>query len=79
MSQNTIKALWESYQNEVIPKEAGQVQRDECKQSFYAGCAALYSILSDLDGRSDNEVDRLACNLQLELKLFMKSISRRVN
>jgi hypothetical protein len=40
----TIKESWESYEDLVIPKTAGPVQRHETKQAFYAGAFVVFGI-----------------------------------
>lgn len=45
MSEQRIKAAWESYRTEVIPKNAGQTQIIECRRAFYAGAGALLGVI----------------------------------
>lgn len=40
-----VETAWNDYQRRVIPPKASQVQVDECKRAFYAGCGELLSIL----------------------------------
>ena len=40
----TAAELWESYETEVLPKDAPDVQRVECKRAFYAGAFAVACI-----------------------------------
>lgn len=44
MKLSTIHDQWKSYEKEVIPKEASQAQRTECKRAFYAGATGIFMI-----------------------------------
>jgi hypothetical protein len=37
----TIAEMWQSYDRDVLPPEAGEVQRRETKRAFYAGVWSL--------------------------------------
>lgn len=56
----SLKTDWESYLNQIVPKHAGEVQKRETKQAFYAGAWALFTLVlhgdpEDLD-RAQNEL-----------------------
>lgn len=40
---------WQSYKEQVIPKEAGEVQLNETERAFYSGALALFNCLLELD------------------------------
>lgn len=41
---HTIKKQWESYNTEVVPRQAGITQRKETRRAFYAGATAMAGI-----------------------------------
>lgn len=43
-----IEKAWEGFERMVVPKEAGQVQRESMKMSFYAGCTVLYGVMVNM-------------------------------
>ena len=52
---------WSSYQAEVVPAEAPDVQREECKRAFYAGAQAMFNEVMktaelDSDDASEGEI-----------------------
>ncbi len=65
-----IESAFEIYEKEVIPKDAGPVQRSETKQAFFGGAAITITALlkaMDLDGESqteDESVERLALTIE---------------
>ncbi len=70
-SPDSIKGLWESYSTEVVPPDAGPIQRTECQRAFYGGCACFLGLLMDvLDGGLEPTaadlalMDRLASELR---------------
>lgn len=42
---NTIREEWESYQQNVVPKEADLIQVTETRMAFYAGAFAMFTLL----------------------------------
>lgn len=54
-----IEADWHSYERQVIPASAPDVQRSESRKAFYAGAICLFhSIISMLDpGEEPTEAD----------------------
>jgi hypothetical protein len=49
MSKSFEKS-WVDYETRVVHPGAGEIQRKETRQAFYAGAMALLTILFDLDG-----------------------------
>lgn len=41
-----IAREWESYQQKVLPPDAGPVQIQECRRAFYAGARSLFTLLA---------------------------------
>ena len=40
-----LETEWASYRTAVVPKDAGEIQVEETRRAFYAGAAALYSVV----------------------------------
>lgn len=40
----TVKEWWDDFEAQVVPKEAGDIQRLETKNAFYGGLAAGLSL-----------------------------------
>jgi hypothetical protein len=41
----TIFQAWKNFEHDVIPEQAGVVQREACRRCFYAGARALYDLI----------------------------------
>jgi hypothetical protein len=65
----TIKESWESYEDLVIPKTAGPVQRHETKQAFYAGAFVVFGITEMVADPGVPEVVGLAQLLALRAEI----------
>lgn len=39
----TIAQMWESYRRAVVPRDAPDVQIQETRRAFYAGCQAFFA------------------------------------
>lgn len=71
-----IEAGWQSYRLQVVPKDAGPVQRAETEQAFYSGATYLFdSIMTILDpGTEPTERDLQTMEaLALELADWRKA------
>lgn len=70
-----LREAWESYETNVLPKNAGDVQRGECRHAFYAGAAAvLFGIIGTLSPSSEPtmaDVEALE-RLREELRTYVK-------
>lgn len=64
-----IKEQWESYREEVMPKNAHPIQVSECQLAFYAGIAAMLSIV--LYGSLEDQE-----GVQGELQEFVERVKR---
>jgi len=69
---------WASYQAEVVPADAPEVQREECKRAFYAGAQAMYVAVLAASEPDDEDVceARLAA-LQREMEDFLRLFKKR--
>jgi hypothetical protein len=63
-----IKAAWESYAANVLPKDAPEIQRQECRKVFYAGAAALFSSIMNGIPDRDDEQEAIGVVLLLDLQ-----------
>lgn len=71
-----IEATWESFKNQVIPKEASELQLREMKIAFYAGSFGLFqSMMTMLDpGKepTEQDLDKMA-EIYAEMKYFFST------
>lgn len=78
MSAKRFADAWDKYARDVLPKEAPEVQRVECRRAFYAGGAALfYAILSGV-GRGEQVTDAeiaLLDGIKDELEAYAREIA----
>jgi hypothetical protein len=42
-----VETLWQDFERDVLPSNAGQVQRQESRRCFYAGARALLTFLTE--------------------------------
>lgn len=76
MARDLIAKEWDTYELEVVPTDAPDVQRKECRRSFYAGATAFFAILQRAaDGGSGNVRDSMAL-LETELGEFVDDVKR---
>jgi hypothetical protein len=69
----TLAEIWAKYEREVMPRDAGETQRRESRNCFYAGAAVLFSIIMRNMSAGDEpqpEDMELLDNLAAEIKAF---------
>lgn len=74
-----IGAAWDSYQREVVPKNASTTQRWETRRAFYAGAQALFQTIINLlePGSDATDADlRMMDEIDAELKEFANAVER---
>lgn len=49
----TIAAAWSDYLARVIPADAPEIQRTECKRAFYAGAGIMFTLVCSAGDRGD--------------------------
>jgi hypothetical protein len=60
---------WKSYERDVVPAEANDVQREECRRAFYAGAWACFTaVLSATEPDDEDECERNLEALQAEIQ-----------
>jgi hypothetical protein len=76
----TMQGLWKRYTAEVLPRDAPQVQIDECRQAFYAGAFGLFNgIMHALDpgpDATDADVEFME-RIQLEFQQYAIEVGLR--
>lgn len=81
--QPSIEAGWRSYRDLVMPPDAPEIQRSECRLAFWAGASTLfYSIMNCLDDDGTDEptpADELRmANIGAEIKTFCRTFDAEV-
>lgn len=69
-----IEVSWQTYLEKVVPENACDIQRRECKRAFFAGAVVAMSVLKEVGEREMNE-DRGAAILEdvdCEIKQFIR-------
>lgn len=60
---------WTSYDRDVVPADAGAVQREECRRAFYAGAWVCFcAVLGAIEPEDEAECERNLEALQRELQ-----------
>lgn len=76
-----IEAAWDSYQEMVVPKNAGDAQIAETRQAFYSGASVLFQlIITSLEQVSEEtEADlQLLTDIDDEITAFGQQLDRNV-
>jgi hypothetical protein len=70
-----IKYAWEQYQEQVVPKDAGQRQLDATRMAFYGGATCVFTalIIGVSQGEEHTEADENLMNgIKDELDAFLE-------
>ncbi len=73
MEMMTVQEGWESYEEEVVTKKAGPVQRRETRMAFYGGASAVLEMLaaiSDEEAYTEEGAIEILEGLREEVALF---------
>lgn len=70
---------WESYRDGVLPKDAPQVQVDECRKAFYAGAFSHHCITTSIGdpGISEERGLEILTAIDAEIREYAASIQPR--
>jgi len=68
-----IADAWKSYESKVVPAEAGDVQRQECRRAFMAGALFVLLAIDELGALGDEAAIAGLQALHQELQLFVAS------
>lgn len=68
---------WRTFQDEVIPLAASEVQRQEMKRAFYAGAQAVLFTIDDAfaDGLPPDETAKVLPAIGVEVMRFVESVA----
>ena len=75
---NTIKEQWDSFEKEVVPAGASEIQVQEMRRSFYGGVMAM-SLIQDVIGQeamSEDAAMGILQGVEQELRDFLNSITK---
>jgi hypothetical protein len=67
---NTILEGWTAYERDVLPANAGAVQRHECRAAFYGGASWLLNLTAALSDMTDDAALEVLKGLHLEASDF---------
>lgn len=69
--------LWRSFENEVIPLAASDVQRQEMKRAFYAGAQAVLFNIEDAfaEGLPPEEAGKVLPAIGVEIQRFVDKVA----
>ena len=71
----TIFEEWHSYERDVVPANAPNVQREECRRAFYAGAMASFTLTLEAVAHDDDDVcERNLIVLQTEIRSVTKDL-----
>ena len=71
---NTIQAQWASYEKNVMPDDAGPVQVRETRRAFYGGALAMFSLLHEAGGHSNDAGVAIVDGLRAEVCDFARDV-----
>jgi hypothetical protein len=72
-NRNLIGEAWLTYLDNVVPKDAGQTQIQECKRAFYAGAVTAYGICVTLPEDDDASL-QLLNEVNAEMQAYSAAI-----
>lgn len=71
----TINDRWKDFASICICRDAGKVQRVECKRMFFAGFAAAFDMMvNDVTQLSDADADKALTSLRKQLLGFNEAV-----
>jgi hypothetical protein len=74
---NTLQSVWQTFEAQVIPRNAHQTQRQEMRRAFYAGSSAVLSIMLGVSGDdvSEEAGAMILDGLHKEARQFVADVS----
>jgi hypothetical protein len=78
LTVNLIRDAWQSYDRDVVPREAGESQRLETRRAFYAGAMTVLLITTKLGEDAVSEADGVKTldAIHREMEQFRAGIGR---
>lgn len=77
MSDKILNTAWRSYAERVIPADASDYQRRECRLAFYAGARSLFTGIIDMLDPGDEATDADCAKMgmvEAELEQFYNDV-----
>lgn len=75
---NKIEKVWESFEESVVPKHAGEVQRREMKIAFFGGAQAMRLLLiEELASLEEKDAAMFLYDIDNEIKNFAHNQTRK--
>ena len=72
----TFLSEWQSYDRDVVPAGAPDVQREECRRAFYAGAWACFcAMLEAVAPEDEDECERRVQAIQDEIENVPKDLA----
>lgn len=74
-----LETEWANFRNVTIPKDAGSVQLQECRRSFFAGAWALYMLQMNRFTEDHEPTDadlKLMAALDAEMREFADRVKK---
>lgn len=66
---NLLESIWQGYERAVVPADAGDAQRFDTRQAFYAGGLAVFSYLTGpVTALSEDQACAVLSRLQAEFE-----------
>lgn len=77
MSMNTLAEQWETFEAEVVPTNAGLIQRIEMRRAFYAGAASYGVVIQAIALDTVSEAASMAMleGLNDELARYLRELA----
>lgn len=74
-----ISDKWKAFEKAIIPQNAPSIQRQEMRRAFYAGCAAMFELTTNLgdDNISEEQGAEILDQMQSELTEFLSQVGKR--
>ena len=77
-NMQSIGEAWASYSAEVVPADAPDVQREECKRAFYAGAQGMYwAVMEAVEPTDESACEARLASLHAEMQDFLRLFKKR--
>lgn len=65
---------WQSYERDVVPPTAPNVQREECRRAFYAGAFEMFCRMMEATELSDDGAEQRLTELDQEVRSIVDDL-----
>ena len=69
----SVKELWEEY-SKTLPKGAGDIQRRETRNAFYAGAISMFTVVNLIAELPEESACEVLAKLNNECDAFVKDV-----